>query len=355
ILAFGVCAAPGRAYDVNDSFSVSGIAVAGLQCQDLDTGGPDSCKDGHPFQVEIAINDAGRHTVFAKLGFAAENGLGPVSPFALSPWAADLHDDLRDINGRGRDHLLTAWYRHRRVLPGGTSIAVTLGLIDATDYLDDNAFANDEYTQFMNEAFVNAPTAFLPSYDWGGVFEVEHGPWALRLVQMRVGENDDGAGYSFTGGQLSYTRQTRLGEGTYRVIVAGTSDDFLDPRGARRRSLAQLTLSADQELGETLGAFLRLGWQDDDAAVTHAALYSGGLTLKGGAWGRPGDGIGIGYAQLDGGNSGVSRSHVGEVYYRAAFGEHWALTGDVQFVKDDRAGGAGRKGRIYSLRATKEF
>lgn len=47
-----------------------------------------------------------------KLGFGAGNGLKATDPdkpsFALAPWAADLEDDVKDINGRNRDYLLTA-------------------------------------------------------------------------------------------------------------------------------------------------------------------------------------------------------------------------------------------------------
>lgn len=66
----------------------------------------------------------------------------------LSPWAADLEDDLKDINGCGRDYLLTAWYRHGFSLAQDNRLNITLGIIDSTDFLDNNAYANDEYTQF---------------------------------------------------------------------------------------------------------------------------------------------------------------------------------------------------------------
>jgi hypothetical protein len=48
------------------------------------------------------------------------------------------------------------------------TLDATIGIIDATDYLDENACSNDEYTQFMNEALVNGPNAFLPSHDSAG-------------------------------------------------------------------------------------------------------------------------------------------------------------------------------------------
>lgn len=356
-LSWALAASPLHAYDLNDKMSVRGIVAASVQCQELNRAAnvKDTCESGYPFQAEVSFNEDGDNTVFAKFGFAGDNGLAPLSPFSLASWAADLSDDVKNINGRPRDHVLAAWYRHRLHFGQETTLSFTGGLIDATDYLDDNAFANDEYGQFMNEALVNAPTAFLPSYDWGGVAELDRGPWSLRIVTMRVGENDDGNGYSFYGGQIAYTANTSLGEGTYRLAVAGTSDEFPDPPANTKEGLRQLTLSADQQLGRTFGVFARFSWQDDAAAVTHDALYSGGVNIKGNIWGRADDTIGIGYARLNGGNGAVSQSHVTEIYYRAALNRHWALTGDVQFIEDNLTAGGGPEGTIFSLRGTKEF
>lgn len=355
-LSWLLAASPLHAYDVNDKLLIGGVAAAAVQCQEIDGAaiGPGRCEDGIPFQPEISFNGQGKNSAFVKLGFAAGNGLNPVSPFALAPWAADLEADVKNINGRNRDHLLTAWVRRRFDLGNNMKLAVTGGIIDSADYLDGNAFANDEYGQFMNEAFVNAPTGFLPSYDWGGAVELERAPWSFRAVVMQVGENDDGRGYTFYGGQAAYTHNTSLGEGTYRVVVGATNSKFLDPMGVRQERLSQITLSADQQLGETVGIFMRLGWQAGDAAVTHDRLYSGGLNIRGGLWGRPDDIIGIGFAYLEGGNTGISSTRAGEVYYKFAVTGQMSLTGDIQLMKDNMPGGSA-KGAIFSVRGTKEF
>ncbi len=63
------------------------------------------------FQPEVSVRQSEKDEFFFKFGFAAGNGVKAISPFVLSPWAADAEDDVRDINGRNRDHLLTAWYK----------------------------------------------------------------------------------------------------------------------------------------------------------------------------------------------------------------------------------------------------
>jgi porin len=292
--------------------------------------------------------------LFLKLGFAARNGLNEGSPFALAPWAADLQDDVNDVNSRW-GYLLNAWYAHRFRLGKGISLRVTGGVIDTTDYLDDNVYSNDEYTQFMNEALVNGPNAFLPSYDFGGALELDVGSWSARGVVMQVGENGDGNSFTFWGAQLGYRVETPWGVGNYRLLVVGAGNDFLDPTGTSEEGRLGIGLSFDQQLGETLGAFLRIGWQDDRAAITHDSIYSGGVNIRGGAWGRPTDEIGLAYGYLPGGNENVRASHVAELYYRFVAWEYLAITADMQYMRDDLRIGRGPRGLILGLRFTAEF
>lgn len=90
-LAAGLLAAsPARAIDVNNKLSVNGVAAARVQCQEIDgAGGRDECRGGFPFQPEVSFNADGDNSVFVKLGFAADNGLNPVSPFALAQASKD--------------------------------------------------------------------------------------------------------------------------------------------------------------------------------------------------------------------------------------------------------------------------
>ena len=92
--------------------------------------------------------------------------MNEVSPFNLSPWGADLHDDVIHVSGSGRNYLLTAWYEHVFELDHGHSVDLTLGLIDASHYLDLNDYTNDEYNPFMNPALSNAPNTFYPPMTW---------------------------------------------------------------------------------------------------------------------------------------------------------------------------------------------
>jgi len=356
-VALPLLPAAAHAYDVNDKLSMGGVLAMAVQCQQLSDapGFSNTCETSAPLQPELSFRPTEADEVFFKLGFAAGTGLNGNAPFIVHPWAADMEQDVKNINGRNRDYLLTAWYRHTFQFGDDHQLGAMFGIIDATRYLDENVYANDEYRQFMNSALTNGPNVFLPSYDLGAAVDWHEGPWSFHAVVMDIGENDDGNNYSFYGVQAGYTVHTNVGTGHYRLIMAGASKDFLDPSGTQLEDRASALLSFDQEFGKVVGGWLRVGWQTDDAAVDYNALYSGGLDIKGAAWGRPADNIGIGYASLNGGNRDIDKTHIAEAYYRWQLGKVLGLTADVQYMRDDYKMSNGPRGWILGLRAAAEF
>lgn len=340
VLAGTLGSGPAAAFQVNDRLEINGVLAGTGQCLEPD-GGTDvqsACRGGLAFQPELFYNPTERDQFFVKLGFGAGDGLNDVSPFVLSPWAADMEADVKDINGRDRSYLLEAWYAHTFEIADDNSIQITAGIIDPAFYINENAYANDEFTQFMNETFVNSHTAILPAYDAGGVIVWKFRDLTFSAVGMNVGDNGAGDDYNWYAAEVDYHVETALGEGNYRVMYAGTNSAFADPDELRQEPLQGWALSFDQELGSIVGVFLRLGWQSEDAAVDYRAVYSGGFDFKGAAWGREADNIGIGYGYLEGGNAGLTRSNVFETYYRFAVNDYLALTADAQYMSDDYEG-----------------
>ena len=215
-------------YDLTDKFSIGGVIAGAYQYQWVD-GDNKKGRGALPFQPEFSFRPTEHDEIFANFGFAAGNGLNGVTDFNLAPWAADLEDDVKDINGRNRDYLLTVWYKHTFEFGENNALGLTGGIIDSTAYIDENAYANDEYTQFMNEALVNGPNGFCPSYDIGGASGMGNRHLGYYCgVGMNVGENDDGNNYNFFAAQIGYKVNTSLGEGNYRLIGQVTSKQFLD-------------------------------------------------------------------------------------------------------------------------------
>ncbi len=357
LLTIALClalAASGQAYDLDEKFSIGGVMAGVAQHQWVD-GDDDKGRGAFVFQPEFSFRPNDNNEIFAKFGFAAANALNGVSNFNLASWAADLEDDVKNINGRNRDYLLTAWYKYTFDFSEKNNLMLSAGIIDATDYVDENVFANDEYTQFMNEALVNGPNGFYPSYDTGGGVEWEIGNFDITGVAMNIGENDDGNNYNFYAAQLGYRLETGLGEGNYRAIIDTTSEDFLDEDGDDDESRLAFTLSFDQQLGDIFGAFIRFTWQDDDPAIDYNALYSGGINITGKWYGREQDNFGLGYAYLNGEND-FDYTQVAEVYWRVLFNDYFAATADFQYMKDEFDTDEDEiEGVIGSIRLTAEF
>ena len=339
--------------------SLGGLIAGVGQYQSVDdaAGFENTGRGAVVFQPEIGFDLTDVDEVFTKFGFTAGNALNDatVSPFIFAPWAADLEADVKDINGRNRDYLLTAWYKHTFLFSEKNTLGITGGLIDATDYLDENDYANDEFTQFMNAVLANAAHGFAPSYDMGGVVEWEFAQFILKGVAMSVGENDNGRSYQFYGANMGYAVDTTLGEGHYRVNVEWTSKDFNNLAGDTLESKQCVILSFDQQLGDILGAWMRFGWQKDDAAILVKELYSGGLDINGRLWKREQDNIGIGYAYIGGGNQGLDNAYVFETYVRFLLNDFFAITADMQYQDNKMKQGDSPSGIIYGARCVVEF
>jgi hypothetical protein len=344
------------AHELTENLSLDGVLSGALQCQQLtdSTAGADTCKGAIPLQPELTYRPTRQNRLFLKLGFAAGNGLNEVSPFNIPSWGADLEDDVENINGSGRDYVLEAWFEHVVELEPRNRIGITLGIIDASNYLDQNVYANDEYIQFMNPALSNAPNTFFPAYDLGIAAAWYISKWAFTGVIMDVHQVTSPDKYTFYGAQVAYRVDTSMGIGNYRVALNGDRD-FIDETGTSKQKNDIVLISIDQQFGNKIGAFTRLGWRLDDELINYRAIYSGGIDIRGSSWGRVLDNIGLGMVYLDGGNSRIIRTRIAEAYYRMVINPYLALTGDIQYMRDQYFQTAGAEGFIYSLRASVNF
>jgi hypothetical protein len=315
-----------------------GVMAGAIQSsfiRDVPSGYENATRGGFVFQPELSIRPTQKDKFGVKFGFAAGNSLNTTSPFQLSTWAADLEDDVIDINGGKRSYLLTAWYK-RAFSMGGLAGDVTGGIIDATDYLDENAYANDEFTQFMNEALVNSSNGFAPSFDLGGAMRLNSGPFSFGAVAMRVPKDEHDHVSQFYGAQVGARAISSLGEGNVRVSLETTDKECPTDDPNVKKARKGILISADQALGETWGVWTRVGAHNKGVPVNYRYLYSGGVNMRGHLWNRPGDDVGLGRAVLDKGTNGVSRSEVTELYIRFPLDEVLALRLDAQYLIDHR-------------------
>jgi Carbohydrate-selective porin, OprB family len=351
---------PAGAYDVNEKLTIDGTLTGVYQFGDYEVKRMEN-KDGGTVVLDLGINfhptDTDEFQVM--LSFAAGNGLNKNNPFSLIPYADDLEDDLKNINGRNRDYLLLAWYKRTFKFNEKTSLALTGGIIDATEYIDDNAFANGETSQFMNQVFVNHKNVNLPSYDIGGAAEFNISKFSVRGVVMNTKHEagaDDFKNYNFYALQVGYELDTSLGKGNYRVYGFTTSRSFQDWDEAGKERLQGIGISVDQKLSSITGVFARMTWQSDAAIIEHEAAYSGGININGKLWGREDDEIGMGYAYLTGANkSNIDHTNAFETYVRLRISKFSDVSPDIQYIDDILNHGDNRKGVIYGVRVNAYF
>ncbi len=350
----------GSTYDMNEKLSVEGTLTGVYQYGDFDVAETDDSGRG-AVVLDLGVNfhPTENDEFQVTLSSAAGKGLNIVNPLSLTLYADDLEDDLKNINGRDRDYLLEAWYKRTFNVSENAKVGITGGIIDATAYIDDNAFANDETAQFMNEVFVNHRNVNLPSYDIGGVIEVSVSGVSIRALAMNTKteiEDGDLRSYNYFAAQVGYRLESSMGEGNYRLYGFTTNDRFESTEGGKKENLTGFGLSFDQKLSDIVGAFLRLSWQDDKAVIDHDDVYSGGINLNGSLWGRDKDEIGLAYAYLHGADKAmIDGTDVFEAYGKVQISDFSDVTIDIQYVKDKMKENDDRDGFIYGIRMNAYF
>ena len=344
----------GKALEVNDKLSVEANLTWVHQWLEKQKG---DFKNEDKGSIALDATMSFKPTEFdefsVRASFAKENGLKKVIKkkdiFKLSPNNDDLRDDLHNIKNRSRDHLLELWYARTFSLPHNSTFKATLGILDGADFIDQNRFANDELTQFLNEAFVNNPLANIVSYDYGIAMEFEKGPFGFTLLGMtsKTEKHDDARfnkkNYNYYSAQLSYKLETALGEGNIRLYGFTTNKRFPDWKEEKKSALKGFGLSLDQDLiKDRLGLFARIGYQDDAAKVDYKGMYSLGLNYRFCLFGMKDFTLGVGYAFLKSPSKNVElkRTKVFETYLSIPVYEKEklfssALTFDWQWMKDD--------------------
>lgn len=337
------------AFEINENLSISGTVTSVYQWLNmtkgyLDEEGKEKRKDRGSLALDlgISIKPYEQGEFFIRTSFAKGNGLKGVSPFVLPPNGDDLSDDLKNINGRSRDHLLELWYAHKFELKENMKLRLQAGIVDSAAYIDDNAYANSEIKQFMNPALVNSPVGNRPTYDLGAAIEFEWDSLSVRVLGIRS-KNEFERHFNFLVGQIGVKLESPIGEGNYRVYVYGTDKKFPSWNENQLKPIRGLGVSFDQQIiKDILGAFFRAGFQNSSVMADYKGMYSLGVNINGNIWGRKDDEIGIGYAYLRSSsknpelkNSQVFESYVSFRLFSYKFLQS-DLTIDFQHLRDSK-------------------
>ena len=215
-------------------------------------------------------------------------------------------------------------------------ITLTAGRFSAKDIFDNNAYANDPRTQFMNWALMANESWDYPGdalgYITGFAAELNQPGWTARYGLFQMPESSNGtsidphvlqawgmvtefekrytlADHPGTIRLLAYLNHAHMGNYQQATELAQISGEPADIQATRAyRYKYGFGLNGEQEVVKNVGVFSRLGWSDgqSEAWVFSDADFSEslGVSIKGGSWHRPNDTFG-----LAGVANGITHNH----------------------------------------------
>ncbi len=217
---------------------------------------------------------------------------------------------------------------------------ITAGRFTLTDFFDDNRYTHDPRTQFLGWGIMFNGAWDYPAdvrgYTWGWVHELHLRNWSFRYGSAAMPREPNGLRFDrrlFVNRgdvfEVEHRWSVSKHDGAIRALSflnhadAGRYADgpnFIRHNGARKYGFG---ISADQEVADGIGVFLRLGWNDGKtesfAFTAIDRLASGGVSISGKRWRRREDTVG---AELT--VSGISGVHASFL----AAGGHDFLIGD---------------------------
>ena len=285
-------------------------------------------------------------------------------------------------------------------------LVLTGGVYAITDIFDQNAFAHDPRTQFMNWSMMDYAAWDTPAdargYTRGLAIEYYHDDWAFRIGRnlLPVESNGMQLNGDFSN---SYSDNVEIERGHEiygqpgRIRVLGFRNvakfgNFNDAIGYSRQfggtpdvgnvrkeqSKYGFGVSLEQNITDSVGVFARYSWNNGQTEgysftdVNNSALV--GVSIKGKPWARPDDVLGIAYASngisganrdyLEAGGSNFfcgdgklnyQREGIFEIYYSFKVTKAFWLTADYQRIQNPCFNTDRGPVNVYTVRGHVEF
>ena len=210
------------------------------------------------------------------------------------------------------------------------NVTLTIGKFSAVDIFDTNSYAHDPRGDFLNWSIIDAAAFDYAADAWGytvgaavewtqswwtlrgGIFELSDVPNSTRLEPgfreySIIGEAE--GRYSWQGHPgklklLGFVNRGRMARYRDAVSLGQITGTRPDPEPVRRfASRLGMSINLEQELSSSLGAFARISVNDGSKEAYEFTdvnrSLSLGLVLRGNAWGRTADRLGVAVAIND--------------------------------------------------------
>lgn len=233
------------------------------------------------------------------------------------------------ISTRDRTALRQLWWE-QRILEG--KLVLTAGKLHTENFYDRNSFAGSGSTKFVSQPFAVNPSRLFPSDALGlniavypsNNYYLTFGFHDANGKPTTSGFNSIDESEFFKAFLLGLTPVfDGLGQGNYRFTFWHTdeTDDHDDGLG--------FLISFDQELGKSLGVFLKYGYSEPKLnKIEH--LISTGFVIRD-PWKMQGDLMGAGLS-WDSPDNSARDEYAIEMFYRVQLTTHMQLTPNVVFI-----------------------
>jgi high affinity Mn2+ porin len=285
-------------------------------------------------------------------------------------------------------------------------LTITAGKFQVTDLFDGNSYSHDPRTSFLNWSFQCCGaydwTMDKVGYTWGVAVDFNQKHWAFRvgyfLLPVFSNSNNFDTRMGKTGeyiaelelryalfsqpGKLRLIGWANVGNaGSYAEALAEPPDTPGYPDIALTRQIRTnygFVVNVEQALTDQLGVFSRVSWNAGKTEILgwtdiHESL-SVGTVLRGNAWGRPDDKIGVAGAinglspearayfaagglgiLIGDGRLNYRREKILEAYYAYSLNKWSVLTFDYQFIVDPAYNADRGPVSFYAVRFHAEF
>jgi high affinity Mn2+ porin len=282
-------------------------------------------------------------------------------------------------------------------------VSITAGRIFLPDFIDNNAYADEPRTTFLNWSIWAAGAFDFPAdqlgYSWGAIVELNQKDWAIRAGYLLMPSESNSNYFDMklvSRGEYLIEMENRYSlfglPGKLRSIgwinsafTGSFSETLANPflnlditQTRRGRLKYGYVFNLEQSLTDNIGLFGRWSWNDgktETMAFTDInASLSAGLSIKGRSWGRPEDTIGIAGAInsispsfrnfVAAGGTGVligdgqlnyRKEDILETYYSIKIYKETRLTLDYQFIANPAYNADRGPVSVFSGRFHSEF
>ena len=294
-------------------------------------------------------------------------------------------------------------------------IVLTYGKVTSLDFFDQNTYSHDPRTQFQNFSLWSMGAygyaADSKGYTYGLVAEWFQDDFVVRAARLAVTTEPGGNRLDWTlrknyvdtleltrthsaWGQpgairgLIYRQYANMGRYNDAISKGAALNGGLSPDNPAYEAIPLIAvrgfarswgygINGEQAITDDVGLFARWSWnpgKTETLTLDMSHSLSGGVSIKGKAWGRSNDVLGLGYAisgistaeanylgkgyytvYMGDGNIQYRKERVAEAYYSAQLFKGLTISGDFQHIANPAFNGARGPVKFFGLRIHAEI